>query len=318
MTFKHLLTILSLSIALTACGSDSDNNADGESGGTTDGASDGTTDGAADGTTDGAADGTTDGTADGTSDGSTDGSASTQLTGNVTNWGVIDLDEINNTVEPSAGFGRFNANFAAANLTTAFVPSQDVCEVSRTELFDFPTEIDFDFEVDFDLISAGDAITFTGPAGTYAELTRETFGQFTGYSIENPLTGPAPSGLVVDIPGDEFPAFSNIAIPDVTALQVTAPAPNTPVTPSTQFSWVAATGSDTVVGISTNFIDIATSENVSVDCTVADDGSFAFDSATRSAMGSVFSSTGLFLSRSAFTFRQNGNTVLIVSHTIEN
>ncbi len=192
--------------------------------------------------------------------------------------------------------------------------------MTRTDLFDFPTTggDDFNFGAPFEFISAGEVITFTSPAGTYIELNRTTFGDIVGYSTDTELPRPAPSGLLVDIPGDDYPAFSNVSIPDVAALQLTAPADSAPVTPNTQFTWTAATGSDSAVDISTSFTDIANMENVSVNCTVVDDGSFSFDSATQAAMGSSFSGLGLFASRVAYSFRQTGTTVLVVSHTIDN
>jgi len=68
-------------------------------------------------------------------------------------------------------------------------------------------------------ISAGEAIVISSAEGTFTTLVSQLTQQDEiGYSE---FTGPTPipTDLTVDIPGDTFPAFANIAIPAVSAVE---------------------------------------------------------------------------------------------------
>lgn len=322
MTYKLLFSAVALTLALTACSSDDDSSTDDTGGGTTDGGTTdgGTTDGGSTdgGTTDGGSTdgGTTDG--GGTDGGSTDGGStnSGQLSGNVTDWGFITIESGGGEVDPTAGFGRFSADFPASAVADEFNPSSDSCEVTRTALGDIDTDLDLDFDTPFTFISAGENVIISSPGGTYATLTQTRFGDFIFYGLEDSLSGAAPAGLVADIPGDQFMAMSNLSIPDAPSLEVSSPAANGLITPTTQFTWTANGTSDTSIEINASAFDIAANSTVTVDCTVVDDGSFEFSSATQAELGDTFMGTG-FVSRSANNIVQNGSTVVVLSHTVE-
>jgi hypothetical protein len=145
------------------------------------------------------------------------------------------------------------------------------------------------------------------------------------------VAGSIPSGLTFTIPGDDFPAFSDVAVPNAGGLVVDSPASGVPVTPDTTFTWDASSNPDTYIEISvestdiTNFDPITLSfTTVRVTCEVKDDGSFEFDQDTQNAMDNDFSSTGLFgqesfsISRTATNVVQENNAILIINSTSGN
>ncbi len=163
------------------------------------------------------------------------------------------------------------------------------------------------------LLSAGDVITISSPAGSYTELSKQVFQGFIFYQSEDGLTGPLPSGLVVDIPGDDFPAFASVQVPDVEPVSLTSPTIGQPVTADTVFTWQAGNNQNAYVTLSSSQFTGNPTSITSVDCTVTDDGSFSFPAATKTELGASFSGTGATISRSVSTFQQQGNAVLVVT-----
>jgi len=307
---------------------------DGETtaGAATDGATDGeTTAGAAtDGettggvTTDGETTGgvTTDGetTGGGTPGGGTTGGVTIgggTLSGNVLRFGIVEVDDDEGELDLFAFFGAFETNLSANQFVGELLPTLDTCEVEIFGVGGIPDLDDLDddnliFDSNFNSLSAGETITISSPAGTFSTLVQFTFGDLIGYGIDE--TGvapvpPVPSGLVVDIPGDEFPAFSNVDIPDVAQIVVTAPTPGTAITPTTQFTWVPGGDSDALLDLSVTSFD-AQGMGVGVDCVLEDDGSFSFPASVQSQMGTGFTSPFFDFNRTRFNLIQNGTTVL--------
>lgn len=310
-------------------GGTTDGNTDGTTGGTTDGNTDGTTGG----TTDGNTDGTTGGTTDGTDGGSTDGMTGDTVTGNANMWGTITIEQLDDdSVELDGVFiSTGSTAFPSATLLGAYQPSGDECVVSRTSIDDFgdPTDDIPDIGVtDFQFVSAGQAIPFISSAGSFAELQAETtpaetVGGFTipatvFYEIPETtvITGPVPTGLTANITGDVFPAFLNAPVPDVAQLQVQTPTDTDVITPDTVFTWTAGSNPNAYIDISTSITefgaDFTSFESVFVNCTVSDDGSFSFPSATQAEMGAGFSASSATISRSAFSASQSGSAILLI------
>ena len=316
------LTIVLATALMAGCSSSSDDDDDTgtDTGQTDSGDTDSGDDGSDGGDTDTGGDGGDTGNDDG---GSTDGGSTGGLSGDVTVWGTVSVDQNDDfsaeTVELSAGFFQISGTQLppAATLLEFAIPSEDTCEVSRgdTDDFDIP---DFE-ELDFTTVDAGDVITFTSPAGTYAELSQTTAFGFTFYedSVED-RAGPAPSGLVVDIPGGTFPAFSNAAIPDVDALVVTSPASSDTfgtmtMTPSTVFTWEAGSNPDARIAIDSFSFDFTSGDTISLTCTVMDDGSFTLPANIQAELGSDFEES-VDVERIALSFQQQGSAVLILTN----
>lgn len=294
----RLLSIFAASM-LTACGggsSSGDSNTDTTAGNTTTGD---TTGGDMGGSTGG-------GTGGGTGD-------------SVTLLGFVDVDQFFDGAslisgELTAGFLRSTTPINLTALTNELRPTSDVCEVEENvgffdDLEDDITGIDF---TEFVTISAGETITFTSPAGTYTTLNRESAFGFSGYALELDANNPVPANLTVDIPGDEFPAFSNVAVPAAAPLTGLNISTGNQVNAGSTITWDAGSNPGSTMSISlSSAFDINNTTMTHVDCFVVDDGSFTFPAATQSQMGGLlFDHT---ITRDNFTIIQNGNTVLVVS-----
>lgn len=120
-------------------------------------------------------------------------------------------------------------------------------------------------------VDAGDALTLTGPGGTYGELLREVDGSDVRYAVAGDLpAGPIPEALRLDVPGAEFPAFADVDIAPARALEAFGPGVGEAVTADTVFTWTAGDDGDATVRIA-----IATEGGGTLACVATDDGEFA-------------------------------------------
>lgn len=266
----------------------------------------------------------TNATADGTS---TAGNTPTGDTGNtaggattaISQVGIVNADIFEELVEFDATFFSFPQQLPLADLLEEFTPAADSCDVSG---FSLPSIDELDLPGDLesltpDLLSAGEVLTISSPAGSYAELLRnEQFG-FVFYETDEDivLSAPLPSGLSINIPGEQFPAFGDVSFPVADPLTVNSPAASEQITSGTTFSWVPSGNPDSFIEIDAFAFSADFSQTTSIYCTVIDDGSFSFPSATQSEMGS-FSGSG-DIARVSIKIEQNGNALLLLSSSAE-
>lgn len=210
----------------------------------------------------------------------------------------------------TAGFQTTNQAVSAQQTQNGIVSSVDSCVVSANSA-DTNTPV----QEDYIPISAGDVITLTSPAGSYAELVKSEVNGFILYGVagNGSLPGPVPSGTVLDIPGDVFPAFPNVAVPDVAELTNVASSTGNTLTANSTVTWDAASGVGTYMNLSAAYTPSGSDTSTSVFCTVVDDGSFSFPADIAAQMGGDFMALNFNLSRSGSTFVQSGNAQLTVS-----
>lgn len=243
---------------------------------------------------------------------------------NITQWGLIDIDT-EDEVEIAALFGQFvGAGLSATQFQTDLIPDLDECEVDTVAIVeaeggDGDDDLDIEFSEDFDYISAGESIFINSAGGSYAMLSREIDDEddtiFYFMEVGSALIGPAPSNLSVSIPGDIFPAFSTVAIPNVAELEFSSPMDGELITPSTQFVWNAGSSNNSYVNLSATYIDDALTE-VTVDCLVIDDGEFSLPAATQAELGTEFSTEDADFSRTSYSITTvNGATVAVRNTT---
>jgi len=232
----------------------------------------------------------------------------------VSQYGLVNL-ESEDSVEISASFFSFQQQIDFSEFIDQVKPTSDSCTVSSMELTaEFPTEFGGSIVTG---IGAGDVITVSSPAGSYTELLKnERFG-FIFYTIEEgvSLSAPAPNGLSLSIPGDVFPAFTNVAFPPIDPLLVNSPVGFDLITPNTSFSWNASSNPESFIEISAISLPTGSGEIVSLECTVLDDGSFTFPAEIQTQMGD-FSGFGS-LSREVVSILQTGSSVLAVTSSSE-
>jgi len=202
------------------------------------------------------------------------------------------------------------ATSTSADLIGIFVdPDEDACQV-------FSDDTDDDVTANSASISAGEVLTLTSPAGTFSELAREISDGETSYApTQGFISGTLPASLTLDIPGDVFPAFPNIAVPVVQALNAISPVAGQTVNTGTTFSWVAGNNPNAYIEIFAT--DSNNGSNTTVSCTVRDDGSFTFSTATANELGTSFAAQFFAMTREAQVSANSGNALLIVSSSSE-
>lgn len=157
-------------------------------------------------------------------------------------------------------------------------------------------------------ISAGETIIISGNGGTVSTLTRESFGGLISY-LSPQISGSLPAGLVADIPGDVFPAFSGISFPAVQTVQLNSPTIDTIFTASDQINWTPGNTSSSAVLIDIEF-ENQFGETSSVECEVRDDGNFSLPSSIVDRIGADLEATEFDFVRTVFNFTQSGNALL--------
>ncbi len=137
---------------------------------------------------------------------------------------------------------RFGSALPADTLLEEFLPEADTCTVESDDddsddddLFPNATGRPFNF------VSAGNALTFTSPAGTFLTLPLVEERGFAGYRPESrSLPAPFRSNLTLGIGGKVFSAFDSVPVVDVEPLNVLEPAGDDGIAATTTFRWEAA------------------------------------------------------------------------------
>ena len=202
---------------------------------------------------------------------------------------------------------------AAATVDGNFLTAVDSCVVSN----DGPTGIDItaplicSADLPAQTISAGSNLTVSSAAGTFADLAQQEADSTITYTTGSPLPRP-PNGLTLDIPGDAFPQFSAVQIPDLQELNVSSPANGEILRSDSGITWNAATN-----GNNSRILLTATDADVTVDCSLADDGSFNFSAATQAELGELFAAGTVSIRRQNFTSPTRGDSGLILITSIK-
>lgn len=231
--------------------------------------------------------------------------------------GVVNVDEDTevNEVEADAFFFRYGSAVNAAYFEVLASPVLDVCSVETIDLNFTPDDFhlpELASVVDAEEISAGSVLTLMSGAGSYFDLVRqEAFGVMVYSADPEFVSGSMPAQLTLSIPGDGFPQFSNVDMPVVSSLVVSAPSISSTITPSTDFSWVAGNNSGGYLSLSSASVN-GDGTLTTVDCDVRDDGSFSFPAQTQSNMGSTFMGFGADITREVVRIERQGDAVLML------
>ena len=327
MKNRYLYLSILLALGLTACDSETvrvvtNDDSVAQESDTDNGTDTNTTDSATDTSTDS---NTTD-TADATD---TTDSTDTTLTSNTRGLlaepdklhnlvGLVKVEAVNTDSDFSRGiFTRLDTALTAQNILEFFVPASDFCQVTRYNAA-FPQGNAFKiYDQEPTLISAGENITLNTAAANYATLERQIV-EGTGliYRSNTALSENIPAGLVLDVPGEVYPGFSNVALSTVPALQLQSPATNGQVTTDTQFQWNANNDPFSVFEIYAGFTSPETNQVIEIGCTVVDDGQFTFDATTRAELGEGFTADWFSVLRVVYDVAESEDGILFVANSI--
>ena len=298
MTKTHFALVICAALALSACGggSSSDNVA-------------------SDGTGGGSSGGGDNGSAGGGSGGGSGspGGGEGPVAGDIEFFGMVSVtDSFGDKLDMSGSFIRFDTRLPFPSVEDAMKPT-DNCTVTAGLTPPPDSSGGPDFGVNVAFVSAGTAIPFTSGSGSFASMPRQVEQGFTFYSADD-VQGPPPAGLTVTIPGDVYPAFANIPVPENVPIQWIAPAQGETLTAQSTLTWEPGTNANAVVSVSATSISGTNPPTIQIlYCDLIDDGSHTFSAATQAAMGASFSASAPpTVSRSVTSAHRNGSAVLFV------
>ena len=277
---------------------------------------------------------TTEGSTDADSDGTTETADSTDSTDTVLTSdtrgllaepdrlhnlvGLVKVEAVNSDTDFSRGiFTRMDTPLTAQNILEYFVPASDFCEVTRYNAAYPQGNAFMIYDQEPTLISAGADITLNTATANYATLERQIV-EGTGliYRSNTPLSENIPAGLVLDVPGEVYPGFANVALSTVPALQIQSPAANDQVTANTQFQWNANSDPLSVFEIYLGATSPETNQVIEIGCTVIDDGQFTFDATTRADVGEDFTADWFSVLRVVYDVAESEEGILFVANSV--
>jgi len=249
-------------------------------------------------------------------------SEATAPEGTITHYGAVTVgDDAGMIADMVGGFFRLERGTSAEFLLSQFDGTTGRCQVQSDDVIDFE-EISAGFiptvpGVNKTSVSAGESVVLTSPGGTYATLAEQPGAGFLLYDLPNMqmfMAGPVPDGLSVDVPGSgEFPAFSQVQVPEVTTLTGVDIGDAEGISASTRFSWDAADDPSGMIRIfATTAGGFFLEDGVTVTCTVPDTGSFTFPSTTQVELGSDFKGGAPLISRIVVNPVVSENSLLYV------
>jgi hypothetical protein len=205
--------------------------------------------------------------------------------------GVVSLEASSLGVSASATFSKVPTalDIKVGNAFTTWI---DTCAVTLES--DVAPSFPGSVPIDATPLDAGDTLVVRNGSLPYLELTKDVSDPLISYTSsaegELPVTP-----LTLNIPGKDFPAFSDKAFETIPAFELTTPTDTTAVTANTEFSWTG-TSENAVIRL-----DVAQVEpKVSITCFAKDDGTFQFSETTQTEMtGKGFTKGQLLTSSSA-------------------
>lgn len=248
--------------------------------------------------------------------GSDDGPAAvTEETVELNEYGVVRVAHNTDTAQTTldAVFCALVRPASAGAIDEQFLTAADVCTVTNDGSADSNAIVDLTCSdvLPAQTISAGDNLLMSSSAGSYADLSRQTNGDTISYTTGSTLPRP-PNSLALNIPGDTFPQFSSVEIPDLEDLEISSPAVGETLRSDTALRWNAASDRST-----SRVLLTAVDADVSVTCSLVDDGRFNFSSATQAELGDLFSAGSSSIRRQNVVSPTRGDSGLIIITSIQ-
>ncbi|MEM7258502.1 MAG: hypothetical protein AAF404_14075 [Pseudomonadota bacterium] len=238
----------------------------------------------------------------------------TEETVELNEYGVIrvDHDTATDQTQLDAVFCALSRATSAGDIDAQFQSQGDSCTVSNdsADNSNAIAALSCSDALPAQSVSAGSNLLMSSAAGSYADLTRQTTDEVITYTTGSTLPRP-PDGLTIDIPGDAFPQFSAVQIPDLEDLQISSPESGEALRSDTPIRWNAASDR-------TNFRVLLTASDadVTVTCSLTDDGRFNFPSATQAELGDLFAATTVSIRRQNVVSPTRGDSGLVIITSI--
>ena len=237
------------------------------------------------------------------------------LTGSFDFIGFVEIiqDNLENRVNRDANFLQLNESQDASVFRNSVPMVVDSCKLSVTPTFPTNAGVIGFPEAGFSLVSAGESVTLSSDAGTYATV-------ILSESRFDIAPHPVPVPLTLDIPGAQFPAFVDIPVPIVAAVQNLQPGNNETLQADSVISWTPTGLTNHAINL-VAFDIVATDKVVDLRCLVVDDGEFRLPveivDGLISSLGAGFALSGLQQETRTDSLVVSGNALLVVSKSLQ-
>jgi len=219
-------------------------------------------------------------------------------------------------------FGRnLNADIAAvfysdksnkrtvAEIQQKIMPTTDQCYIGRKNYFSVLSDDTSEAKP----LSAGAELRLMDSAGMVWPLTQNRLNFYLPTTDDFPY--PLSKGLMVDIPGDQFPAIGSVTIPDVSAITGFLPEISQAITINAQLSWDAGSDPNARIIVRSNTSSSTKSDKEFI-CALLDDGAFELPASIKEVLGPDYTTTKMQISRDVFSFVQKNDALFVVIHSI--
>jgi hypothetical protein len=237
------------------------------------------------------------------------------LTGTFKFFGYVDFtdDTVDDRINYEANYLELTEAQDASIFVNSVPPAVDSCKLNITATISTDVGVIGFPDAQFNFVSAGENFTLTSEAGTYATVN------YTDSRFEI-APYPVPANLVLDIPGDVFPTFSDVTIPEVVRVTNFNPGRNDVLRAETTVTWDPTGVSGNTVYLSV-FDIFASDKVVHLYCRMADDGEFNLpanvQTVLNSSLGAGAELEGAKQDLRSMTTIVQGDTLLVVSKILD-
>lgn len=196
----------------------------------------------------------------------------------ITSLGVVSLEVFELGVLASGTFVKTATplDVTAGNPYAALL---DQCTVISRG--DKPVALPGETPPDAQPLGAGDKVMIENGDAAYLELTKDPSADLVSYTGSTETALPE-TPLTLEIPGEAFPAFSDVPLETIPPFDLTEPTNTSAITPETVFRWEGSS-SNGVISLQMT----RTQSNTSLSCFAKDDGEFSFSDATKAELTEI-------------------------------
>jgi hypothetical protein len=256
------------------------------------------------------------------------------LSGSVSRIGSVEVGdaEADFSLQVSGGFLELVEPVTVASIQAelaARTTSADECDVFVGADEDYVPSTLESAAMSASLISAGEVLTISGPSGTLGEVSRQLLSADPDayvYAGRIQASAATATNLVLDIPGEDFPAFSAVAVPDITPFVLSSvirpmDAFDFDIPVDTTYTWLPANDSATSRVILD--VDLTSESNlfeetrrVVINCSLLDDGSFTLPADVQSELTDAgFDGLPFSIGRSDVRLQQVGDALMFIQRS---
>ncbi len=243
------------------------------------------------------------------------------LTGSFDFFGFIDVfeDRFTEKTKIQGGFQRFTETQDAAIFINSIPQVADTCSGRVTTSIPTDAGVIGLPEAQFMFVNGGDVLKLEKDGADFVDVPTEGSGSFQGNGTDDGEY-PIDADLVLQIPGDVFPAFADVPMPDPVNVEGFSPFSNDPISADTVFTWTPGSGHNgtiffSLVGIGPN------STWVEVKCRPLDDGNFEFTDDLKAMLNSALPAgweiEGLDVKTETVTVVSANNALLVATRKVD-